>query len=345
MRRLLLTAPLLLLGLPALAAPSTPPPADAAPPATSAPTPAPDAAPAAAPDAAPAAAPDAAPAPTPVLDTAPVLTPEQAAMAAYEARKLKPKALDPLDPLYDATRRALPGSSTPPWAVAHGNGEVVSAKEFATSTGDTATANRISRTHKNAKILQWSLTGAGVALLGLSVLPLLSVDQSIGDIGEQPSSDDFTDSTGTPDLKAYTDALTLWRKDKGIENRNRNKVLTAVTLGSTGLLAIASSPFAPLGAREREGVVPLFYSQQEADDRMLQYNIGVKKELGIVAPDPVDVVIPAAPPPPPVPEDGDDLDDGLEDGGGGPPLKPSDSAPIQVHPWLGFGFLGLQGTF
>lgn len=321
----LLTAALLLRAVPALAEdPSgtpTPPPAE-----SSAPAPA---------EAAP---PADQPAPAPA-EPAAVKAPMDPA-AAYQAGKLTRKLLKDTDDYYVPTLRAVPDKSLAPWAVYRGDGSVVPASELAILIEDKPLVTKMEKAQKRSKVLRWSLTGTGVALVGLAVVPLLGMED-VGDLGKEPLAENY------PSAEEYTNALTDWRQQREDTNQNQNRLLSSVTLGATGALCIAVSPFATVGVRERQKIAPVYYQADALDEKILKYNVGLKKKLGLTAPDPTEVVI--QPPPQAQPqdvEDDEDIDIPEPSGGGSAPPLDLEGAPyLELSPVLGFGYLGLQGTF
>jgi len=332
----LLTAALLLGSGPGLA--QTPPVTTTPPPTgdSAAPAPAPtEAAPTPAPtDAAP-------PASAPVETTA--STPDPAvAQDTYKAQKLTRKALKPEDPLYLPTLRATPDQSVAPWAVYRGDGSVVTAYQLAGQVGDSALVTKMDKGTKRSKILRWSLTGVGVGLIGLTVLPLINMED-VGELGKEPDPNKY------PDAQTYTSALVLWRQQREDSNQNQNRLLSAITLGTTGALTIAVSPFATSGTRERQRIVPAWYTADQVDEKVLSANIALKRQLGLTAPEPTEVII--QPPPPQEPKDlpddgGEDIDIPEPSGGGGAPPADLQRLPyLELSPMIGVGFIGIQGTF
>lgn len=341
MHQFLLTTSLLLTALPALAqapdapadpAAGTPAPAAEAPaPTTEAPAPATEAA-------APAS-------------TGPAYVDPAVAQTTYNAQKLQRKPLEEDDALYLPTLRAFPDQTVAPWAVLRGDGTAVTAHEFATLTGDKAELKRMDRANKGSKALRWGLTGAGVVLVGLAALPLVGMED-VGDLGDEP------DPANYPDAKMYTDDLQDWRQRREDANQNQNRLLTAVTLGTSGALALAVSPFPPSGTRERQKVTPAYYTIEEADEKILTFNAGLKRQLGLSFPDPTEVVIQAPPPPTnDLPEEDSDEDIDIPEPSGGdegpmpsggpsaPPLDAPGLPTLQLSPVIGIGYLGIQGTF
>ena len=315
------------------AAPADPAAAPATPPAAADEGPAP-----AGPGATPATAPPGSP--PPVVAGPSVLVSADVAQQTYDAQKLSRKSLLDTDPLYNPTLRALPNISIAPWAIYRGDGSVVNARQFGGLVGDFKAVDKMERNTKRARVIQWSLTGTGVVLLGLTAIPLIAIDPT-GDIGGEPLLEQY------PNAQEYTDALVEWRQLRALQNQNQNRVLTGLTLGTTGALCIATAPFAYAGAKEREKVVPVFFDAKDADEQILKYNLKLKKELGIITPDPTEVIIAPAAPKPAEPTDLPDGVEDLDDDGplpaGGPPLKPEPA--IQLSPAVGFGFLGVYGTF
>lgn len=293
--------------------------------------------------AAPAA--EAAPAPTapPPAVTAPAQADPAVAQTTYDNQKMQRKSLKEDSDLYLPTWRAVPEKSFAPWGVQRGDGSQLSARDFATLTGDVELVSKMDKRQKNAKILRWSLTGAGAVVALTMVVPLLAIEP-VGDIGDEPTSEQFTSA------KEYADALIAWRGEREVQHENSNRVLTAVTLGATGALTIGAAQYAPVGAAAREQIIPAYYTLDQVDEGVLKYNIGLKRQLGLTAPDPTEVII--RPPPPPeadpnaLPEDEDeDLDVPEPKGAGGAPLRPDELPMFQVAPAIGIGFLGVQGTF
>lgn len=288
-------------------------------------------------------APEAAPAPAPTPAPAPASASLDPAVAqqTYTAQKLTRKQLKEDDPLYVPTLRAMPDASIAPWAVYRGDGSVVSGYELAGLFEDKPLVTKMEKATKRSKILRWTLTGTGVALVGLAVVPLLGMED-VGELGREPLPENY------PDAEQYTTALTGWRQQREDANQNQNRLLSSVTLGASGALAIAVSPFAPVGVQERQKISQAYYTQDQADDKILNHNIKLKRQLGLTAPDPTEVVIQPPPQPEALPEEGEDEDiDIPEPKGGGAelPLAPDGSPDLQLNPVIGFGFLGLQGTF
>ena len=264
------------------------------------------------------------------------------AQTTYDNQKLQRKSLAETSDLYLPTWRAVPEKSFAPWGVQRGDGTQVSTREFASMTGDVELVTRLDKKQKSAKILRWTLTGVGAAVAVSMVMPLINMEP-LGDIGDEPTSDQFTSA------KAYADALIGWREDREIQHQNSNRVLTAVTLGGSGLLIIGAAQYAPVGATAREQIIPAHYTLDQVDEEVLKYNIGLKRQLGLTAPDPTEVII--LPPPPPeadpnaLPEEDEDPDVPEPKGAGGAPLRPDELPMFQVAPAIGVGFLGVQGTF
>ena len=339
MHLLLLSVSLLSLGSPAYA--QAPAPSPTPPPAESSATPAPaEAAPA---EAAPAEAAPAEAAPAAVTVAQPAA---DVAQTTYDNQKLQRRSLADTSDLYLPTWRAVPEKSFAPWGVQRGDGSQVTTREFAQMTGDVELVTRLDKKQKNARILRWTLTGVGAAVAVSMVVPLINMEP-LDELGDEPTSDQFTSA------KAYADALIGWREDREVQHQNSNRVLTAVTLGGTGALIIGAAQYAPVGATAREQIIPAHYTMDRVDEEVLKYNIGLKRQLGLTAPDPTEVII--RPPPPPeadpneLPEDSgggdDDLDGLVPSGGGGAPLRPDELPMFQIAPAIGIGFLGVQGTF
>lgn len=270
------------------------------------------------------------------------------AQTTYDNQKLQRKSLADSSDLYMPTWHAVTDKSFAPWGVVHGDGKQVSAREFATLTGDVELVSKMDKRQKNAKILRWGLTGAGAAVALTMVVPLLQMESV--EVGDEPDHDAFMSSPGATE-KQYADAVQSWRDARQTQHQNSNRVLTAVTLAGTGALTIAAAQYAPGGATAREQIIPLYYSLDQVDENVLKYNIGLKRQLGLTAPDPTEVIIRPPPPPPSdpnaLPEDeGSEDDDLLPQGsGGGRPLRPDELPMFQVGPAIGIGFLGVQGTF
>lgn len=272
---------------------------------------------------------------------APAANPMDPAVAqqTYTAQKLVRKQLKEDDPLYVPTLRAMPDASIAPWAVYRGDGSVVTGYELAGLFEDKALVTRMEKSTKRSKILRWTLTGTGIALVGLAVVPLLGME-NVDELGREPLSENY------PSAEEYTNALESWRQLREDTNQNQNRLLSSVTLGASGALAIAVSPFAPVGNQERQRISQAYYTGEQTDDKILAHNVKLKRQLGLTAPDPTEVII--APPPQTLPEDGEDEDiDIPEPKGGGAELPLNlESAPyLQLSPIIGLGFLGLQGTF
>lgn len=341
--------PLLLLLLPlSLSAFAQAPTATPTPTATAPATPAPADA-----SAAPAATDPAATAPAeapadPATPAAP--TPEQieANKKKFEDGQLKRKDVREADPNYAALLRANP--KVAPWMVTTGSGSVVNAREFATMTEDKATLARINKDQKRARITQMSLLVGGGVVIATAVVPLLLIDGEGGDPGAQPSLQKYASQ------EDYVVALEKWRAARTVEAQNKSRVWTAVALGTSGGLIVASAPFAKRGAAERQDAVTAWYTLQGAEEKMGDYNRELAQELGIIpkdAPRPKAVKIEmdpeledaledpdeAPPPPKPAPEP-EQSEDPPEDMGG-----PSEPPHIELHPTIGLGFLGLSGRF
>lgn len=263
------------------------------------------------------------------------------AQDTYKAQKLSRKALKPEDPLYLPTLRATPDQSVAPWAVYRGDGSVVTAYQLAGLVGDTAQVTKMDKATKRSKILRWSLTGVGVGLIGLTALPLINMED-VGDLGKEPDPNKYADA------ETYTTALVLWRQQREDSNQNQNRLLSAITLGTTGALTIAVSPFATSGTRERQRVVSAYYTPDQVDEKLLSANIALKRQLGLTAPEPTEVIIQPPPPTEPrdLPEGEDDIDIPEPSGGGGAPPADLQRLPyLELSPMIGVGFIGIQGTF
>lgn len=276
-------------------------------------------------------------------------TPEEIAAAKkkFDDGQLKRKDVLEGDPRYDALLRAHPKAA--PWMVTNGAGSVIPAREFATLTADKATIERMNKDKKRAKTTALGLVIGGGVIAATSVVPLLFIDSEGGNPGAQPSLQKYASQ------EDYVIALEQWRAARTVEGQNGSRVWTAVALGTSGGLLIASAPFAKRGAAERQDATNAWYSMDDAQERMGDYNRELAQSLGIIPPDapkPKAVKIELDPeledeledePSAPLEERADEpeqSEDPPEDAGG-----PDEPPLLQLHPVIGLGFLGLSGSF
>ncbi|MED5371184.1 MAG: hypothetical protein VX899_09235 [Myxococcota bacterium] len=223
------------------------------------------------------------------------------------------------------------------WVVRDGLGNPVNTRSFARMTSDEEAIALLEAEERKAKITAASVAGGGVLLLGLSTIPLALLDTDLS----RPDWDDYTarvDRENYASDDEYLDAIEIQRglyiaalgEYRTARARNTDRRWTAAALAGTGVIALASAPWAIDGQREDRDAVANTWSRKRAEALIAQYNDELKLSLGI----PLDYdhaqAQQAPPPPPPA---------------GGPEEAPTGWESIQVSPALAPGYVGINVRF
>ncbi|MFZ5481448.1 MAG: hypothetical protein ACOZNI_32100 [Myxococcota bacterium] len=206
------------------------------------------------------------------------------------------------------------------WEVRDGRGKRLGAVELARATGDAAAEHRLVQDARRAKLVSFSLGGAGAAL-ALTGLVLIA-----------------TRDTGAPEWADFEPSTTLSREEYAIaeleaeaaydlaqeehEIRKEDRTWIAGFCVAAGGVSLGAMPFAAQGSLARGDDPSLFWDAAAADALLLAHNNATRAKLGLPPlPDPN-----ASAARPSLPEAEDDEEPGE------PPPEPDEGAPAEPTP-------------
>ena len=192
---------------------------------------------------------------------------------------------------YESSRLLLvetPYDHQVPWVVRDGLGNPLDTRNFARLTQDEKAIELLKAESKQAKIKALSVAGGGVLLLGLSAIPLALIDRDI----VRPDWNSYESRVERENYASdeeYLNAVDIQRgqyvSDLG-DYRNDNAGNTdmrwaAGVMAGSGVIALASAPWAIDGQREDRAEVAETWSRERAERLIQDYNNLIKSSLGI----------------------------------------------------------------
>ncbi len=175
-----------------------------------------------------------------------------------------------------------------PWVVRDGMGNPVDTRNFARMTEDEKAIELLEAEAKRARVTALSVAGGGVLLIGLSAIPIALIDRDLN----RPDWERYesrVDRENYGSDEEYLDAIDIQRglyiSDLG-DYRNASAGNTdmrwaAGVMAGTGVLALASAPWAIDGQREDREEVAETWSRERAERLIEDYNNMLKSSLGI----------------------------------------------------------------
>ncbi len=175
-----------------------------------------------------------------------------------------------------------------PWVVRDGMGNPVDTRNFARMTEDEKAIELLETEAKQAKIKALSVAGGGVLLIGLAAIPIALIDRDL----VRPDWDNYesrVDRENYASDEEYLDAIDIQRgiyvSDLGDYRNgtgsNTDMRWAAGVMAGSGVIALASAPWAVDGQREDRAEVAETWSRERAERLIEDYNNMLKSSLGI----------------------------------------------------------------
>jgi hypothetical protein len=181
-----------------------------------------------------------------------------------------------------------PSDYAVPWVVRDGMGNPVDTRNFARMTEDEKAIELLEAEAKQAKIKALSVAGGGVLLIGLAAIPIALIDRDL----VRPDWDNYesrVDRENYASDEEYLDAIDIQRgiyvSDLGDYRNgtgsNTDMRWAAGVMAGSGVIALASAPWAVDGQREDRAEVAETWSRERAERLIEDYNNMLKSSLGI----------------------------------------------------------------
>lgn len=175
-----------------------------------------------------------------------------------------------------------------PWVVRDGMGNPVDTRNFARMTEDEKAVELLEAEAKRARVTALSVASGGVLLIGLSAIPIALIDRDLN----RPDWERYesrVDRENYATDEEYLDAIDIQRglyiSDLGdyrsASAGNTDMRWAAGVMAGTGVLALASAPWAIDGQREDREEVAETWSRERAERLIEDYNNMLKGSLGI----------------------------------------------------------------